>query len=46
MSSRPLPPTTPGIRPVVLDVTLAASIDCAREQIGAQTAGYTGWTCW
>ena len=30
----------PGVRPVVLDVTDAASIDKAREQVGAQTAGY------
>jgi hypothetical protein len=35
----------PGIRSVVLDVTQAASIDRAREQIGAQPP-VTGWTCW
>jgi NAD(P)-dependent dehydrogenase (short-subunit alcohol dehydrogenase family) len=30
----------PGVRPVILHVTDAASIDKAREQVGAQTAGY------
>lgn len=30
----------PGIRPVVLDVTQAASIDRARQQIGAQSPGH------
>ena len=31
---------TPGVRPVVLDVTHAASIDRARDQIMAETGGY------
>jgi putative oxidoreductase len=32
--------TPPGVRPVVLDVTHAASIDRARDQIMAETGGY------